>query len=384
MKRNFILFFKDVLGHNQVKNSLRKIISDGHVGHALYFLGPDGSGNLPLAIAFASYILCENPGAGDRCGNCASCKQLNSWSHPDLHFSFPIIKRKLNETSEGHLQTFISAVKKDPYVTLKSWESMLDGENKKSIIPTAESDYIVKSLSLKSFRGGHKILIIWRADQLHTAAANKLLKTLEEPTQKTIVILVADSTESILPTIISRTHLINCGALKDEDIEAGLKEEFGIPTEKAANIARVSNGNYHQARLLAQDSADTSEYLDVFKAWMRSCVKHNMPEALAVVEEISKFTKDRQQNFLEYCMEFLHKSIIYSYIGANSSRFDKNAMEFAEKFSPYMVSKDLEGFHNVLSHGHYMIERNVNSRLLFLKMSRDLMMLYNKQEKVIH
>jgi len=377
------LFFKDVLGHNEIKKSLRKIVSDGHVGHALYFMGPDGSGNLPLAIAFASYILCDNPNAEERCGVCPSCKQLSSWSHPDLHFSFPIIKKKTNETSEGHLQTFIKAIKKNPYITLKTWESELEGENKRSIIPTAESDYIVKSLSLKSFKGGHKILIIWRADQLHTAAANKLLKTLEEPTQKTIVILVADSTESILPTIISRTQLVNCGALKDEDIEAGLKEEFNIPAEKAVNIARVSNGNYHQARLLAEDSADTSEYLDIFIAWMRSCVKHNMPEALAVVEEIAKFTKDRQQNFLEYCMDFLHKSILYSYIGEESSRFDESAMEFAKKFSPYMVSKDLQGFHNVLSHGHYMIERNVNSRLLFLKMSRDLMTLYNKKEKVI-
>jgi len=375
------LFFKDVLGHERVKGSLRKMVSDGHVGHALYFLGPDGSGNLPLAIAFASYILCENPNGEDRCGHCASCKQLSSWSHPDLHFSFPIIKKKPNETSEAHLQTFIGAVKKDPYITLKTWESVLEGENKRSIIPTAESDYIVKSLSLKSFKGGHKILIIWRADQLHTAAANKLLKTLEEPTEKTIVILVADSTESILPTIISRTHLINCGSLKDEDIEKGLQEEFNVPAESAANIARVSNGNYHQARLLAQDSTNTSEYLDIFKSWMRSCVKHDMPEALAIVEEIAKYTKDRQQNFLEYCMEFLHKSILYSYIGAESSRFDKEALEFAERFSPYMVSTDLEGFHNVLSHGHYMIERNVNSRLLFLKMSRDLMTLYNKKQK---
>jgi len=378
------LFFKDILGHKQVKNSLRKMVSDGHVGHALYFLGPDGSGNLPLAIAFASYILCENPTGEDRCGVCASCKQLSSWSHPDLHFSFPIIKRKHNETSEGHLQTFVNSIKKERYLTLKTWETILDGENKRSIIPTAESDYIVKSLSLKSFKGGHKVLIIWRADQLHTAAANKLLKTLEEPTEKTIIILVADSTESILPTIISRTQLINCGSLRDEDIEMGLTHEFEIAPELAENIARVSNGNYHQARLLAQDNASTSEYLGIFKSWMRSCVKHDMPEALSIVEEISKFSKDRQQNFIEFCLEFLHKSILYSYIGAESSRFDKEALEFAERFSPYMVNSDLEGFHNVLSHGHYMIERNVNSRLLFLKMSRDLMTLYNKKQKGIH
>jgi len=178
--------------------------------------------------------------------------------------------------------------------------------------------------------------------------------------------------------------LINCGALKDEDIETGLMNEFEIARELARNIARVSNGNYHQARLLAQDNASTSEYLGIFKSWMRSCVKHDMPEALSIVEEIAKYSKDRQQNFIEFCLEFLHKSILYSYIGAESSRFDKEAMEFAERFSPYMVNSDLEGFHNVLSHGHYMIERNVNSRLLFLKMSRDLMTLYNKKQKGIH
>ena len=378
------MFFKDVLGHQQVKNSLRKVVSDGHVGHALYFLGPDGSGNLPLAIAFSAYILCENPNAQDRCGECSSCKQINSWSHPDFHFSFPIIKKKPNETSEEHLQTFIKSVSQDPYITLKTWELTLEGENKKSIIPTAESDYIVKALSLKSFRGGHKILIIWRADQLHLAAANKLLKTLEEPTEKTIVILVADSTESMLPTIVSRTQLVNCGSLRDEDIQRGLQDELGLDEARAANIARVSNGNYHQAKLLAQDSANTSEYLEIFSSWMRACVKHNMPEALNIIDEIAKFSKDRQQNFLEYCMEFIHKSIMFMYISKESSRFDDEAMLFAERFAPYMIQSDLEGFHDVLSHGHYMIERNVNSRLLFSKMSRDLMTLYNKKEKANH
>ena len=380
-EQSWQVYFKDIIGHKEVKESLLKTIKDGHVGHALYFLGPDGSGNLPLAIAFSAYILCESPTIEDRCGECPSCKQLDTWNHPDLHFSFPIIKRKPNETSEEHIEEFVQTLKKEPYLSLKSWEKKLGGETKKSIIPTAESDYIVKALSLKSFKGGHKVLIIWRADKLHQAAANKLLKTLEEPTEKTIIILVSDSTENLLPTIVSRTQLINCGWLSDDEISQGLIRELKVDEERANEISRLANGNFNQAKILAESEVLSSENLDIFKTWMRACVKHSMPDALKSVEEITALTKDGQQGFLEYCMDFIHKSILYTYIGKDASRFDSESLEFAEKFAPYIAKSDLDGFHNVLSHGHYMIERNVNSRLLFLKISRDLMDLYQKKPR---
>lgn len=379
----FPMYFKNVLGHESVKTSLLKAIHDGHVGHALMFFGKDGSGNLPLAIAFGAYILCENPGEFDRCGVCASCKQLDAWTHPDLHFSFPIVKTSDVKTSKPLQNTFVDTIKKEPYLSLKGWEQTIAGENKKSLIPADESDEIVKSLSLKSFRGGFKVLIIWRADKMNGAASNKILKTLEEPTSKTLVILVVNKSEDLLPTIVSRTQLINCGNLLDEEIANAILTDpsLEIDENRANEIARVSDGDFFKARQMVSDSSNNLEHLEIFSRWMRACVQHNITDALSVCEELSKLNKDGQQNFLEYSMNFIHKSILFFYVNPKASRLDSSALKFAERFAPFMMEADLGGFHDILSRGHFLIARNANSQLLFLKMSKDIMAIYNKRSQ---
>ncbi len=370
------MFFKDILGHTAIKNQLTQSVKDGHVGHALMFLGPEGSGALPMAIAFSGYIFCENPTDEDRCGVCTSCVQMNAWSHPDLHFSFPVVKQKKSETADKHAKNFLGLLKEDPYMTLKSWELAMGEEKKKSIISAEESQEIIRSLSLKSFKGGHKIMIVWRADKMNISAANKLLKTLEEPTQKTIVILVAVSPEDFLPTIVSRTQKVNCGKLTDSDIADGLEKQYQIDPTSAKKYAHISDGNFYLARMLATHKEQPTDYLDIFTRWMRACVTSKMPDMLAVCEKIGTYTKDQQQYFLEYCLQFLHQSIVYVYLGEGAARFDDEALEFARKFAPYMEKSDIEGFQKIFSDGHYMVERNINPQLLFLKMSQDMMKLF--------
>jgi DNA polymerase-3 subunit delta' len=374
------MYFKDVIGHASVKRLLTKMVNDDHVGHALMFTGPDGSGNLPLAIAFAGYIFCENPSDGDRCGNCSACKKMDALGHPDLHFSFPIVKQKKADTSSTFLRSFITEVKSSPYLTLKGWELASGGEKKKSLIATNESEEIIRSLSLKSFDGGYKILIIWHADKLHRSAANKLLKTLEEPSHKTIVILVCESSEDILPTIVSRTQRVNCGKLNDGTIAEALVNNFGKNPEEAEKIARLSRGNYYAAMEMAKNGVVSSEYFELFKNWMRACAAGRYDKIIESAEQISTLSRDGQQYFLEYCLEFLHQCLIYKLLGEDKVRLDDEAKAFAEGFVPVITGTNMAGFEKVFSQSHYLVGRNAYSALLYSKMGQDLAILFAERK----
>ncbi len=377
------MFFKDIIGYSEIKGQLIRMVQDGHVGHALMFLGAEGSGNLPLAIAFSGYILCQNPGADDRCGACSSCKQISAISHPDLHISFPIIKspKLKKETCADYHREFIDLIKNQPYLTLEQWELESTGENKKSLIPVAEANEIVRVLSLKSFMSGHKVMIIWMAEKLNDASANKLLKTLEEPTQKTVVILVVCHTENMLPTVISRVQLVAIPPLQSSVIEEALIHTKNIQPDIAKTLAKQSEGSYGTALSLIKHKEDHTAFFKTFSTWMRACVKRDPAAALKAVEQISLLKKDRQQRFLDYALEFLHRSILYRHLGPDHALFSSEESEFAVKFAPYIAGTDLDAFESTFSKGHYHIERNANSLALFMKISYDAMRIFKAYEK---
>ena len=274
------------------------------------------------------------------------------------------------------MRDFIATVGKDPYITLRDWELQIASENKKSIIPAEESNEIIKDLSLKSFAGGYKILIVWQADKLGNAAQNKLLKTLEEPEPKTLIILITDSPDALLPTINSRTQLVKFSHLSDDEIAQRLVAQFDISPDKAMSIARITDGNYAHARNLAKTDINTSAYLDIFSKWMRAAAVGDFHKLISACDVISKLTRDEQQNFLEYGLHFLHQSVLHEYVGKDEARFDSAGKEFARKFAPFMVKHNLSGFHDIFSNGHYLVKRNVNAHLLFLKMGNGMVRLF--------
>ena len=343
------------------------------------FTGGIGNGKLPMALSFAGYIFCENRSETDRCGHCKACKEMNGQSHPDLHFSFPFIKTVKIKTCKPNMREFIATIGKDPYISLKEWELQIADDNKQSIITADESNEIIKDLSLKSFAGGYKILIVWQADKLGVPAQNKLLKTLEEPEPKTLIILITDSTDALLPTINSRTQLVKFSRLKDEEIAQALGAQFDISPDKAMNIARITDGNFAHARQLAKSDVNTSEYLDLFSKWMRAAAVGDFHKLISACDVISKLTRDEQQSFIEYGLHFLHQSVLHEYVSEDEARFDSNAKEFAQKFAPFMVKHNLSGFHDIFSNGHYLVKRNVNAHLLFLKMGNDMVRLFKER-----
>lgn len=341
------------------------------------FSGGEGTGKLPMALAFAAYIFCENRMDTDRCGRCPSCKKMNVLAHPDLHFSFPFILSIKIKTTESFQREFATSVRENPYLTLPEWEDAIDGGKKKSIISADESQEIIKSLSLKSFSGGYKIMIIWRADRLNPEAQNKLLKTLEEPEPKTLIILVVSNPEELLSTINSRTQLVKFTRLTDENVAASLSAKYGIESSAAVQIARIVDGDFAKAIRMATTETDDSPYFALFLAWMRSSVIGNPLVLKDTCTKITAYTREQQQHFLEFGLQFIHQSIMYNYVGKDAARFAEENISSGEKFAKYIVTHDLERVHEVLSSGHYMVHRNINPHLLFMKMGIDLMRLFN-------
>lgn len=370
------MYFKDIVGHIDLKKSLTQIVKDDHVSHALMFAGHEGSGNLALAIAFSAYLLCKNRGPQERCGQCPNCKQLDQLGHPDLHFSFPFVKKEKIEVSESFQREFKNQVRNNPYLSLKDWEIEIAGENKQSIITAKESSAIVKKLSLKSFAGGYKVMIIWMPEKLNPAAENKLLKTLEEPSPRTLIILVPTKAEDLLPTIISRAQMVKCRPMRDEEIHSGLVEKYGIPSHIASKAAQMAEGNFNLALKTAKDPDAENVYFALFRDWMRTCVSPKNHDIVEVTEKIAALSRDQQGYFLDYCLGFLHEAVVYAYLGKDKARYTGAAAEFAEKFAPYMADKNLGAFHDTLSKGHRLVERNANPRLLYMKLSAEMIRIF--------
>ena len=365
--------FNSVIGLGPKKKQLIKTVNDGHVSHALMFHGREGGGNFPLALAFASYILCENPGEDDRCGHCPACKQLDKLSHPDLHFSFPFVKSSSPkiETTERHQREFAETVLKNPYLTLAEWELQLAG-GKKSIITAEEANNIVKALSLKSFSRGYKFMVIWMPEKLNIAASNKLLKTLEEPTDRTIIILVCNSTEGLLPTILSRVQEVRCDALSEGEIAEALTVRDGVAWNDAESYAARAEGSYSKARRLMGEDEQRSVNLEMFVGWMRHCFKVSFTEIFKLADAFAKLGKDGQQQFIDYALEYIHGSVLHEFAGRENALFDAKEAAFAAKFAPYITAGEIGRLHDVLSEGHYLVERNANANLLFTHMSLEL------------
>lgn len=370
------MLFKEVIGHKEVKESLIHSIKDGRISHAQLFLGPEGSGNLAMAIAYVQYVYCINRQENDSCGECPSCIKIESLSHPDLHFSFPFIKAgKEGETADSFIIPFREAIIANPYINLLNWYDYLGNQDKQGIISVKESAQIIKKLSLKSFEGGYKTYILWMPEKLNASAANKLLKTIEEPPEKTIIILVANDSEQIIPTILSRTQLVKLAPLKDEEITEGLIKEFETESQLAGNLASMSEGNYFQARSLALKAGENNENFLFFRDWMRLCFKKDIKGVSTWVDEISKIGRARQKDFLKYALHLIRQCSLANYGVEDLVTLKGDERVFMQKFALFVNHINLENYIELFDNARKHIDRNANARILFTDLSYRILML---------
>lgn len=368
------MLWKEIIGQEGVKNRLIRSVQENRVSHAQLFLGHEGGGALQLAIAYAQLILCQNKSQEDACGQCPSCQKIKSLTHPDLHFSFPFVASEA-DTSDEVVKKFRDCFLSFPYMNLKHWVEYHAEENKQPQIGVKEAAAILNRLSLKSYEGGYKIMIIWMAEFMNTATSNKLLKILEEPPEFTLFLLVCENQENLLPTILSRTQLIKVPRLKDTEVQYYLTNVLGASAENAATIAAVSEGNACEAHRLLTESQDASGNLALFRKWMQLCYKNDIGGVMEWVEEIAALGRENQKNFLYYGLQLYRQCVMLHYSKGELVNLIGEEREFMQKFAPFIMGQNIAQLHDEFTKAYYHIERNGNGKLIFLNLSIKLMRL---------
>ncbi len=378
------MLFKDIIGQTEVKKRLVHSVQENRVSHAQLFLGAEGSGALPLAIAYTQYILCKTRRGGDACGMCASCTKIGKLVHPDVHFVYPIaIKKNESEKSTDVVTEWREAFLQNPYLNLSDWFAHLDAENKQPIIGVEESGEILRKLSLTTYEGEFKVMIIWMPEKMNAPAANKLLKILEEPPDKTLFILVSENEEALLRTIYSRTQLIKINRLADEEIKKALIENKGLSAADASKIAYLADGDYNAAlKLTAEDPAENL-HLQKFREWMRMVFKADVISVIAWVEEIAnaKVGRENQKGFLLYGLNILRECLAGMYGDKKLLRVDGEELDFVQKLSTRLDGNICKQLSDELNEAIIHIERNGSGKLVFTDLSLKCMKIVRQSMK---
>lgn len=376
--------FSEVLGQEHLKNHLIKSTDNGRIPHAQLFVGSEGSGALPAALAYAQYILGST--SNDKDISDLKCSKL---VHPDLHFAFPVATNdrvKKHPVSNLFLEEWRLFMQSNPYQNLFEWLQSIGIENKQGQIGVDEAEEIVKALKLKSYEGGYKVMIIWMAEKMNTSAANKLLKLIEEPPEKTVFILVAEDDEQIITTIKSRCQVLHFPPLSESDIQKGLVEREGTDPPIAAKIAHQANGNFNKAlHLLHNDNSD-EQFEQWFIAWIRAAFKAKGNAAVIQLliewsDTVSKSGRETQKRFLNYCLQFFRQALLMNYGAEDLVFLDPKTPNFKlENFAPFVHSKNILDINREVGDAIYHIERNGNAKIILLDLSIKLTRLLHTKE----
>lgn len=363
--------FSEVIGQAEIKERLTRSVQENRVSHALLFLGGEGSGNLPMALAFAQYLVCENKNADDSCGKCPACLKMKKLVHPDITFSYPVTTREKikNPKSIDFITEWRKAVLRNPYLNYNEWITELDSENKQGNISVDESADILRRLSLKSVEAPYKIVIIWLAEKMNVPAANKLLKIIEEPPDQTFFFLVSENYEQILPTILSRTQLVKLNKIGDADMAGALEKNHALTKESAIRIAHRSGGNYLEAMNLIHHHDEEQNENKKFLEWMRACLKMNLKSIQELTQELADTSREEQKLFLQNGLHILRECLMINYADKSMIRFEGEELESFRKFSPFVNAANSEQFIEEFNKAHFHLERNANFKILFADLS---------------
>ncbi len=360
------MLYSQIVGQQEAKGRLLKMVKEGRVPHALLFTGKEGCGNLPIALAFAQHLFCKQKTESGACGTCASCNKVSKLIHPDLHLVFPIAKSKYIKSSNDLLKEFREAFLAQPYLSLSDWFNEISAENKQPIIPVEESSDILRKLSYTSYEGTYKIMLIWQPEKMNTEAANRLLKILEEPPDLTIFILVSTQPDQLLATIISRVQQIPFYNSSEKEIAEALILNYKVSEGIANQTAMLAHGNYGEAISLLAHNDDTVSFLNNFQSFMRLALRFDCAKALQWVDDNATTGREKQKQFFQYGLEVFRDSLMFNFGEKNLVRLSGQEKQFLEKFAPYITKKNYEKLIEEFNSNYYYIERNANPKILFL------------------
>lgn len=360
--------FSRILGHSETKQLLTNSVKNRHIAHAQLFTGPEGSANLALALAYATYINCENKQETDSCGVCSSCSKMNKLVHPDVNFMIPVVKiEKTEALSQNYLPQWREFLLENPYQTLNDWMQFIGAENKQGNISKEESRALIRIVSLKAFEGEFKIILLWLPELLHPAAANALLKLLEEPPAATVFLLVSNAPEKLMATILSRTQKVVVRPFLPEETIQYLQENFETEPDKAARIAQLADGNIRLAGQLNQEM--TGDYFTFFVDWMRLCFTGKFATIVKMSEDFQKLGRENQKNFLQYTLSVIRRVMLFGVDPELVGFVPEAETGFVQNFSKVIVPNNIGLISEELNQAHYHIERNANPKMLFVDIS---------------
>ena len=377
-----IMSFSDIVGQETLKRQLVQSVKENRVSHARLFLGPEGAGALPLAIAYAQYVNCKNRDDDLPCGECSNCVKIKKLAHPDLHFVFPVIKPGSNKAavSDLFIKEWRETVIANPYITYNQWLQVIGGENKQGGIFVDESKEILSKLNFKSYEADYKVMIIWLAEKMNRQTANKLLKILEEPPEKTLFLLIAESSDQILPTILSRTQISRVPKIDTQSLANYLISKDLCDEQKALNTAQICNGNLAEALIILNSSADSDFFLKMFMQMMRTCwsvwgKKQAMLELMEWCDKITQLGREEQKSFLLYCLRMVRGNFALNSQQPSLAFLTDDENDFSQKFNAYINQDNVFQLADELNKAYYHIESNGNKNIVFMDLACRIVML---------
>ena len=371
------MYFKDIIGQDNAVQMLRSAVAEGRIPHAQLICGPEGTGKLAVAIAYARYLCCSHRNGEDACGECPSCKKFDKLVHPDLHFAFPIYKKDSNKTprSDDFIDKWRQAALENPYMNLNQWMDHIGTENQQGLIYASQSEEIIRKLTLKSSEGGYKVMIIWMAEKMNTEWSNKLRKMIEEPPAQTVFLLVAENPDLLLPTIQSRVQRLTLRPIEESIISEALTGRYGLTETDARQIAHASAGNWLQAVETIHLGNRTKEYIELFMTLMRRSYARDLKGMRQWADTVAGMGREPQKNFLIYCQRMIRESFICNFHRPEINYMNTDEANFTSRFAPFVNEKNIFGIMEELSEAQRHIEQNVNAKMVFFDLALKMIML---------
>lgn len=362
------MFFKDVVGQEEIKKRLIRSVKEQRISHAQLFAGHSGTGKLAMALAYAQYISCKNRTDEDSCGVCSSCHKYQKLAHPDLHFVFPIFNSKAfkKPVSDDFLPQWREMLKKNPYFGLGDWLQYIEAENAQGEIYERESDTILQKLNMKSFESEYKVMIIWLAEKMNVACANKLLKMIEEPPSKTVFILITEDEESVISTIRSRAQLVKFPFVEDKALAAALQKIEGIDPEIIPDAVHLANGSYSRALAYLKPGEDQQFYFQKFQEMMRFAYARQVRELIDWADEMARIGRDKQKAYYAAALRLVREYFISNLKRNEIVYMNREEKEWGKKFAPFINERNIVPFANEFELSLKHISMNGNPRIIFL------------------
>ena len=374
------MLFSDVVAQTNLAARLRDGINSGKVAHAQLFDGSEGSGALALARAYAQYLHCTDRTPEDSCGKCTSCVAHSKLQHPDLHWSFPFFKKDSSgrSISDPFQSQWREVMLDSAYVGQEEWLGKIGADKKQLFISVDEALEINRKLGLKAFHGGYKVLILWLPETMRVDTANKLLKLIEEPTEKTVMLFVSQNSDRLLATILSRLQRVKVPRLSDEDAAQGLSKMTGLPADSSLGWVHVTEGNVTAAKRLSSSGMETPD-LELFSAWMRACWARDGEAMMRQSNEFAGPGREAQKRFITYALHMVRQCIVGNYGASLLVRLTNGEAAFLSKFSKFIHHKNVVKITSLLEAAYRDIAGNVNSKIVFMDLSVQIHILLRKE-----